>query len=137
MNNENKTPFESEDKIRKERLEKALRMYSQAMATYQYSVGNYRLINNVTDDEWKWLTAGYEGLINLIITKANLNIRNRLLDPEITSAQVSALRSLLDLEAEHSANKGTQVINNLHFISTNKELEVMKESNEDLKEKYK
>lgn len=100
--------------MREEQLKEALKQYSEAYATPQYSVANFRILNNITDEEWQSLKDSPE--VKLIQQKFELNLRNRLLDPNVKASEVTAIKILLDDLNGENTNTGV-VINNIIFES--------------------
>lgn len=98
---------------REEQLINALQNYSEAYATPQYSVANFRILNNVTEDEWAKLKETCSKEVVLIQQKYELNLEHRLLDPDIKSSEVTAIKLLMD------ELKGVDAINDKVTINLN------------------
>lgn len=100
----------------RDNLTKAIMNYSNAYPTAKYSIADFRIIHSISDDDMKWLKENHPEAIDLISQKAKLNLRVRLLDPEIKASEVTAIRSYLELEEQVSTN--TTHTYNIQFAKT-------------------
>lgn len=98
---------------REKQLIKAIQNYAQAYATPQYGIANFRILNNVTEEEWENVKQLCGQEVKLIQQKYELNLENRLLDPEIKSSEVTAIKLLMD------ELKGVEVANDKVTINLN------------------
>lgn len=87
-------------------LIKAANDYSNSPTNASYSVSDFRLIYNIGDAEFALLKNNKEGAshIKLIEQKAKLNLRVRLLNPEIKTSEVNAIKTYMELEEGITTN---------------------------------
>lgn len=106
----------------KEILQQRLRLgtevtnYANAHPTAKYSIADFRIIYNISDEDMKYLQDNHSTMLDLIKQKAKLNLRTRLLDPEIKAAEVGAIRAYLELEEGHA--QSTSHTYNIQFAKT-------------------
>lgn len=108
-----------------DRLEELLNQaknYADSSTTSVYSVSDFRLIYNIGDADFALLRNDKLGAsrIELIEQKAKLNLRVRLLSPEIKPAEVNAIRAYMELEEGISTNSTHTY--NLQFAKTAEEM---------------
>lgn len=105
---------------RKQQLIDCLRLYSQGPTHTQFSIANFRIVNNILDEEFEWLEDTQPDMIKLLITKQDLNLHNRLLANDVTSSEVAAIKLILESSQVIEAKAPTSI--NINFARTNDEL---------------
>lgn len=113
------------DNKHNETLTKLLIEYANGYVTDEYSLADFMLINDISDDAFLNLKSHHPHEIAKIEAKMRLNLARRLLKTGISMAEIKGIELFL---ANFSAQKTQNSTININFVKENRELKMKKDA---------